>query len=152
MVTITVEPTGHIGHLDELMKTTIRDGMKLTAQNMLNELHTRSPVDHGLLKQWAITSQSAEEIRIQSPAKYAAYQNYGTRSHMIRPKSKSVLYWFEGVSLTHSMFYAGGKMHTKSTGAFSKGHMVSGIKGKHFVEASINATSNRLREFFTIKG
>ena len=132
MVTITVEPTGHIGHLDELMKTTIRDGMKLTAQNMLNELHTRSPVDHGLLKQWAITSQSDTMVKIQSPAFYAAYQNYGTKSHMIRPKSKLALHW-------------DGKY-------FSKGHMVSGIKGKHFVEASINATSNRLREFFTIKG
>ena len=132
MVTITVEPTGHIGHLDELMKTTIQDGLKLTGQLMLNELQSRSPVDHGLLKQWAITHQSAEEIRIQSPARYAAFQNYGTRPHMIRPKSKKALHW-DGQY-------------------FSKGHMVSGIKGKHFVEASIEATSSRLSEFFTIKG
>ena len=152
MVTITVEPTGHIGNLDKLTKETVQQGMKLTAQHMLNELQSRSPVDHGLLKQWAVVKQSDEEIVIRSPAKYAAYQNYGTKAHMIRPKSKSVLYWFEGVSLTHSMFYAGGKMHTKSTGAFSKGHMVSGIKGKHFVEKSIQATQARIGEFFSIKG
>lgn len=151
MVTITVEPTGHIGHLDDLMKQTIREGMKLTGQVMLNELQTRSPVKHGLLKQWAVVKQSDEEIVIRSPAFYAAYQNYGTRSHMVRPKSKSVLYW-TGSGLTHSMFYAGGKMHNKYTGAFSKGHMVSGIKGKRFVEASIKATQSRIGELFTIKG
>ena len=138
--------------LSKLPKEAIRNGLNKSAQFMISELMKKSPVDHGLLKQWFVASQSDTEVQIRSPAFYAAYQNYGTRPHMIRPKSKSALYWTGGVSLTHSMFYAGGKMHNKYTGAFSKGHMVSGIKGKHFVEQSIEATSARIHEFFTIKG
>jgi len=151
MVTITVEATDNIGNLKELPKEAIREGLKNTAKHMLNELQYRSPVDHGLLKQWAVTKQTDDLINIQSPAFYAAYQNYGTRDHMVRPKSKQALYW-TGSGLTHSMFYAGGQMHNKYTGAFSKGHMVSGIRGKHFVENSIKATQARISEFFTIKG
>ena len=116
----------------KLTKDAQRRGMKLTAQEMIRNLMQKSPVDHGLLRQWAITSQSDSEVRIQSPAKYAAYQNYGTRPHMIKPKSKKALHW-------------DGKY-------FSKGHMVGGITGKHFVEASINATKPRIKEFFTVNG
>ena len=131
MVTVTVD-LSHLADLSEMTKETQREGMKLTAQDLIANLMRNSPVDHGLLKQWAITSQSDSEITIQSPAKYAAFQNYGTRPHMIRPTSKKALHW-------------DGKF-------FSKGHMVSGIKGKHFVEKSIEATSQRIPEFFTIKG
>ena len=152
MVTVTVELSEGLADLGNLSKETTRKGLQKASQDLIRNLMINSPVDHGLLKQWAVTSQSDVEVTIQSPAFYAAYQNYGTRDHMIRPKSKSVLYWFEGVSLSHSAFYAGGKMHTKSTGAFSKGHMVSGIQGKHFVEKSIEATQARIREFFTING
>ena len=122
--------------------------MKLTAQQMINELQRRSPVDHGLLKQWAVTKQSDDEIVIQSPAFYAAYQNYGTRDHMIRPKGAQALHWTGSTTVISG----GGLTMTGKKGAFSKGHMVSGIKGKHFVEASIKATQSRLAEFFTIKG
>lgn len=149
MVTITVEPTGHIGNLDKLTKETIQQGMKLTAQHMLNELQSRSPVDHGLLKQWAVVKQSDAEIVIRSPAKYAAYQNYGTKAHMIRPKNAQALHWSGkmNMSITGNNISISG-----SKGGFSKGHMVSGIKGKHFVEKSIEATQRRIGEFFTIKG
>ena len=149
MVTITVEPTGHIGNLDKLTKETVQQGMELTAQHMLNELQSRSPVDHGLLKQWAVVKQSDAEIVIRSPAKYAAYQNYGTKAHMIRPKSAQALHWTGGSSTVIS---GGGVTMTGKKGAFSKGHRVSGIKGKHFVEKSIEATQSRIGEFFTIKG
>lgn len=91
-----------------------------------------SPVDHGLLKQWAVTSQSDSEITIQSPAIYAAAQNYGSE-HWIDPKNKKALHW-------------GG-----DPGYFSKGHMVK-IEGKHFVEDSIEQTQSRISEFFTING
>jgi len=89
-----------------------------------------SPVDHGLLKSWAITSQSDTEIQIQSPAEYAAAQNYGS-THWIEPVNAKALRW------------DGDK--------FSKGHMVT-IPALHFVEDSIEATSARIQEFFTING
>jgi hypothetical protein len=137
MVTIIVEPTGHIGHLDELMKKTIREGLKSTAKVMLNELHTRSPVDHGLLRQWAITSQSDTEVRIQSPAYYAAWVNDG---HSQQPGRFIPGTW------------QGGKFRynpdAKTGMVLKKSH----VAGKKFVEASISATAPRIKEFFTIKG
>ena len=133
--------------MSELTKETQREGMKLTAQDLINNLMRNSPVDHGLLKQWAITSQSDTEIHIKSPAKYAAYVNYGTRPHMIRPKSKKALHW-----TGTGMMYAGGLMHSHGYGGFSKGHIVGGIQARKFVERSIEATSQRIPEFFTIKG
>ena len=121
----------NLGNLGQLSKDMIQRGMNLTAQDLINNLMQNSPVDHGLLKQWAITSQSDTEIQIQSPAEYAVYQNYGTSAHWIEPVNKKALHW---------------------DGNFSKGHMVSGITGKHFVEDSIEATSTRIQEFFTING
>ena len=120
-----------MGKLNELSKEFIQQGMEKTAQDLINNLMQNSPVDHGLLKQWAVTSQSDTEIVIQSPAEYAAYQNYGTSAHWVAPVSAKALHW---------------------DGYFSKGHMVSGIEGKHFVEDSIEATSARIQEFFTING
>jgi hypothetical protein len=115
----------------KLTKDAQRRGMKLTAQEMIRNLMQKSPVDHGLLRQWAITSQSDSEVRIQSPAKYAAYQNYGTVPHWIEPVNAKALHW---------------------DGIFSKGHYVGGIEPKHFVEDSIEQTLPRIQEFFTING
>lgn len=112
-------------------KEIITNGLNKTAQHLINELQHRSPVDHGLLKQWAVTSQSDSEIIIQSPAIYAAAQNYGTSAHWIEPVNKKALHW---------------------DGFFSKGHVVGGIEGKHFVEDSIEETQARIAEFFTING
>ena len=137
MVTITVEPTGHIGNLDGLMKDTIRNGLKLTAQNMINELHSRSPVDHGVLKQWAVTSQTDTEVRIQSPAKYAGYVNYG---HSQQP-GRFIPGTWQGDKFRYNP-------KAKTGMVLKKSH----VSGKHFVEASIKATGSRLGEFFTIKG
>ena len=137
MVTITVEPTGHIGNLDGLMKDTIRNGLKLTAQNMINELHSRSPVDHGLLKQWAVTSQTDTEVVIRSPAKYAGYVNYG---HPQQP-GRFIPGTWQGDKFRYNP-------KAKTGMVLKKSH----VSGKHFVEASIKATGSRLGEFFTIKG
>ena len=130
MVTVTVD-LGNLGNLGNLSKEMITRGLNLTSQDLINNLMQNSPVDHGLLKQWAITSQSDTEVQIQSPAEYAVYQNYGTSAHWIEPVNKKALHW---------------------DGNFSKGHMVSGITGKHFVEDSIEATMPRIQEFFTING
>ena len=131
MVSVTLDLSQY-EDISKLTKDAQRTGMQKTGQFMISQLMMRSPVDHGLLRQWAAVSQSESEIVIRSPAFYAAYQNYGTRPHMIRPKSAKALHW-------------DGKY-------FSKGHMVSGIRGKHFVENSIQATQARIGEFFSIKG
>ena len=104
--------------------------LNLTAQDMIGALMRNSPVDHGLLKQWAVTEHSATMYKIQSPAKYTAAQNWGS-THMIKPKSKKALHW-------------GGK-----PGYFSKGHEVT-IKGKHFVEKSIQEVQPRIQDHFKV--
>lgn len=132
MVTVEVNLSDGLADLGGLSKEMIQSGLSKTAQDLISNLQINSPVDHGLLKQWAVTEQSDTEIIIQSPAEYASYQNYGTSSHWIEPVNKKALHW--------------------DGGFFSKGHMVSGIEGKHFVEDSIEQTQARISEFFTING
>ena len=132
MVTVEVNLSDGLADLGGLSKEMIQSGLSKTAQDLISNLQINSPVDHGLLKQWAVTEQSDTEIIIQSPAEYASYQNYGTSSHWIEPVNKKALHW--------------------DGGFFSKGHMVSGIEGKHFVEDSIEQTQSRISEFFTING
>ena len=132
MVTVEVNLSDGLADLGGLSKEMIQSGLSKTAQDLISNLQINSPVDHGLLKQWAVTEQSDTEITIQSPAEYAVYQNYGTSSHWIEPVNKKALHW--------------------DGGFFSKGHMVSGIEGKHFVEDSIEQTQARIAEFFTING
>lgn len=144
MVTVTVNMSDGLADLGNLGKETIREGMNKTSQDLIRNLQIKSPVDHGLLKQWAVTSQSDTEVTIQSPAIYAAAQNYGS-THFIAPKNKKALHWVAGYSAS----YASG--HVSVDGAFSKGHEIT-IKPKHFVEDSIEATQSRIAEFFTING
>ena len=122
--------TSPIGKLGSMPSEAIPKALSYAAQDMTRFLQMNSPVDHGLLKQWAITSRTASSITIKSPAKYTAAQNWGS-SHMIKPKSKKALHW-------------GG-----SPGFFSKGHMIN-IKGKHFVEKSINEVRPKIPEHFQI--
>ena len=129
MVTVTVNLSDGLADLGKLSKETIRSGLEKTSQDLIRNLQINSPVDHGLLKQWAVTSQSDLEVTIQSPAIYAAAQNYGS-THFIAPKNKKALHW---------------------DGYFSKGHEVT-IPAKHFVEESIEQTQARIAEFFTING
>jgi hypothetical protein len=129
MVTVEVDYS-HYVDLGPKTKEITKRGLELSALDLVNKLMKNSPVDHGLLKQWAITSRSASSITIKSPAKYAAAQNWGS-SHMIKPTSKKALHW-------------GG-----SPGFFSKGHMIN-IKGKHFVEKSINEVRPKIPEHFQI--
>ena len=96
-------------------------GLKYAAEDMTRFLIEATSgeliqVRDGLLHSWTITSIDDEKAVINSPAVYAAAQNYGS-SHMIYPREKQALHW-------------GGK-----PGYFSKGHMIN-IKPKHFVEKS----------------
>lgn len=104
-----------------------RKGLEYAGQEMIRVLMRNSPVDHGLLKMWHFTGFSDDEVRIQSPARYARYVNEGTSPHWIEPVNTKALHW---------------------DGNFSKGHMVGGITGRHFVEDSIEDVSGRLDGYF----
>ena len=126
-----VQLSDNLSNLGQLSKERIKDGLNKTSQDLIRNLMINSPVDHGLLKQWAVTGQSDSEVTIQSPALYAAAQNYGTDPYLITPKNKKALFW---------------------PGAEHPVKMVHhpGLKGKHFVEQSIEQTQARIAEFFTI--
>ena len=130
MVSIEVNVNSSVGNLANMPRDLIERGLDLTAQDLINNLMVNSPVDHGLLKQWAVTESDDLSRTIQSPAIYAAAQNYGS-THWIEPVNKKALHW-------------GGEF-------FSKGHYVT-IPAKGFVEDSIEQTLPRIQEFFTING
>ena len=135
MVEITIElDTSPVGKLTEKWQKARPLGLKYAADNMTLFLMVNSPVDHGLLRQWFIDSIDDEEAHIKSPAEYAIYQDQGTRDHWIEPVNTKALHW------TGRGFGRGG--------AFSKGHMVSGIQGKHFVEQSFNQLQPRVKTLF----
>ena len=131
MVEITVElDTSGIGKLGSMPREATPRALGYAAQDMTRFLMVNSPVDHGLLKQWFIDSIDDEEAHIKSPANYAIYQDQGTKAHWIEPVNTKALHW------TGRGFGRGG--------AFSKGHMVSGIEGKHFVEKSFELLRPRV--------
>ena len=133
MVTVEVNMSDGLADLGNLSKELVTNGLEKTAQDLIRNLQTNSPVDHGLLKQWAVTEQSDTEVTIQSPAIYAAAQNYGTEPYIIQPVNKKALFW-EGADHPVKMVHH------------------PGLKGKHFVEDSIEATQARIAEFFTVNG
>jgi hypothetical protein len=137
MVTVTVDISEKLTDLGGLSKEMIREGMKKTSQDLIRNLQIRSPVDHGLLKQWAVTSQTDTEIEIRSPAKYAGYVNYG---HSQQP-GRFIPGTWQGDKFRYNP-------KAKTGMVLKKSH----VSGKHFVEASIRATQPRIKEFFTIKG
>ena len=119
-ITIDIDTSG-IGKLPGKWQQAKARGLQESAETMVRFLMQNSPVDHGLLKQWFIESMDEEQATIKSPAEYAIYQDQGTRAHMIKPINAKALHW--------------------DGGGFSKGHMVSGIQGKHFVQQSIDQLS-----------
>ena len=131
MVSVEVDVNSSVGNLANMPRDLIERGLDLTAQDLINNLMVNSPVDHGLLKQWAVTESDDLSRTIQSPAEYAEYVNYGTTSHWVQPVFTNALHW---------------------DGHFSKGHFVGGIEARHFVEDSIEQTLPRIQEFFTING
>ena len=146
MVEITVElDTSQIGKLGSMPKEATPRALSYAAQDMTRFLQMNSPVDHGLLKQWFIDSLTDTEAHIKSPAEYAIYQDQGTKAHMITPRNRQALHWDSAGTGFSANFYTG---HVSRLGAFSKGHMVSGIKGKHFVEKSFNEIQPRIQGYF----
>lgn len=135
--------TSPIGKLGSMPSEAIPKALSYAAQDMTRFLQMNSPVDHGLLKQWFIESLDDEEAHIKSPAEYALYVDQGTKAHWIEPVEKKALHW-----MGTGTFYAGGLYHSHGYGGFSKGHMVGGIQGRHFVERSFNELQPRVPGYF----
>ena len=135
--------TSNIGKLPGKWDKARKQGLNYAAQDMTRFLQRNSPVDHGVLKQWFIASLTDTEAHIKSPAEYAVYQDQGTKAHMIKPVKAKALHWTGTGS-----FYAGGLMHSHGYGGFSKGHIVGGIQGRHFVDKSFEQLKPRVPGYF----
>ena len=130
MVEITFElDTSPIGKLPGKMKKAQALGLKYAAQDMVRFLMQNSPVDHGLLRQWFIESIDDEQATIKSPAKYAIYQDQGTRPYLIYPNKKKALFW---------------------EGAEHPVKMVAhpGVEAKHFVQNSFEQLQPLIPGYF----
>ena len=113
----------------EQLQQVKRKGLEYTSQEMVRTLMMNSPVDHGVLKSWFIESISDDEAHIKTPAKYARFVNDGTSPHIIRPVYKKALYW-QGASHPVKMVHH------------------PGIKGRHFVEDSIETVQAKADDYF----
>ena len=104
-------------------------GLEYSSQELIRVLMRNSPVDHGLLKSWFLDSLSSDEAVIKSPAEYAQWVNDGTQPYTITPTSKKALYW-EGADHPVRVVHH------------------PGIRGRHFVEDSLNDVNGRLDGYF----
>ena len=104
-------------------------GLEYSSQELIRVLMRNSPVDHGLLKSWFLDSLSSDEAVIKSPAEYAEWVNDGTQPYTITPTSKKALYW-EGADHPVKVVHH------------------PGIRGRHFVEDSLNDVNGRLDGYF----
>lgn len=121
--------------LTDKSKQVIEKGLNYTAQSFIANLQANSPVDTGLLRQWAVT-QNSEFIReIRSPASYAVYVNDGTGIY--GPSHQKITSKTPGKPLVFE--YKGETVFAMS---------VKGQKGQKFVEKSINQTSDLIEGFF----
>lgn len=77
--------------------------MRDLALDAVSEQKKRSPVKTGNLRRsihlGRITARSAETI---AGANYAAYVEFGTRAHEIRPRTKKVLRWKSGTGYRYA--------------------------------------------------
>ena len=104
-------------------------GLEYSSQELIRVLMRNSPVDHGLLKSWFVESMTSDEAVIKSPAEYAEWVNDGTQPYTITPTSKKALYW-EGADHPVKVVHH------------------PGIKGRLFVEDSLNDVNGRLDGYF----
>ena len=128
-VTISVDTSGFENLSPDKVTEATAKGMGYAAQEMVRTLMMNSPLDHGLLKSWFIDSLTDDEAVIKTPAEYASYVNDGTGPYIIEPVSAKALYW-EGAD--HPVK----RVHHP------------GIKGRHFVEDSIDDVEGRLGDYF----
>lgn len=128
--TIDINTTGLTSKLSPDKLTEAKQkGLEYSSQELIRVLMRNSPVDHGLLKSWFLDSLSSDEAVIKSPAEYAEWVNDGTQPYTITPTSKKALYW-EGADHPVRVVHH------------------PGIRGRHFVEDSLNDVNGRLDGYF----
>ena len=128
-ITIDIDTSG-IGKLPGRWEKARQQGLRESAETMVRFLMQNSPVDHGLLKQWFIESIDDEQAVIKSPAEYAIYQDQGTRPYLIQSKRPGGYLFWEGAD------------HPVKTVHHP------GIKGKHFVQQSMEQLQPLAPGFF----
>lgn len=128
-ITIDIDTSG-IGKLPGKWQQAKAKGLNESAQTLVRFLMQNSPVDHGLLKQWFIESMDDEQAVIKSPAEYAIYQDQGTSPYLIQSKRPGGYLFWEGAD------------HPVKTVHHP------GIKGKHFVQQSLDELSPLAPGFF----
>jgi len=140
MVKIEIEIESKYKSLAPWMPKIQERGLKYTSDYMIERLQVFSPIDTGYLKGWFRYKQQKNMIDIRSPAQYAIYQDQGTKRHGAK-NGKALVFdppkGWKGPIVKKGKLK--GKVVVKS---------VKGIKGKQFVQKSIDATTPRLKEFF----
>lgn len=136
MVRITIKVQDNaMPNFTESIPEIQKKGLQYTAQGLIRQLMQNSPVDTGLLRQWAVTEHTEEEYHIQSPAQYVKYVNEGTgiygpyKTPIINPA-------------------IGKKFAFEVNGQMIYTNIIKGQKGQHFVEKSISQTQDKLAGFF----
>lgn len=134
MVIVDVD-LSHLKRFGPAMPKIQQRGLQLVGLDLLKPLQRYSPVDKGLLRQWAIVSQSQSEVKIQSPAYYADWVNDG---HSQQPGRFIPGSW-NGDKFVY-------KPGAKTGMVLKKSH----VSGKHFVEKSIQEVKPRIEQNFQV--
>lgn len=103
----------------------------LTAQEVWGNLREYSPQDHGRLAgSWVLQRQGNMRSTVGTSVKYALVQNDGSRPYDIFPRSaKALRFVVDGAVI------------------FAKRVHHPGIKGKQYIEKSIDEANARISEF-----
>lgn len=117
-----------------------KKGLLYTTEGMIERLQDNSPVDHGVLKGWFVSSATDEEVHIKSPARYAVWVNDGTDP--VYPKNAKALV-FDPPKNWGGPIVEKGKFKGKVVL-----HHTKGIKGQHFVEKSIDEVEPQMQGYF----
>ena len=112
--------------LQEVEKQTLigfRESVENTVEEIYRDILKNIPYKTGALKRSVniIYKKQGQEATIEATAKHASFVEYGTRAHIIRPKSKKAL-----------AFNSGNKM------TFAKKVNHPGTKARPFMEPAFN--------------
>ncbi len=119
---------------------------KLTQQRVKSRTGTLS-------KSWRTNQPKPTEIEVSNVASsagaeripYAAFLEFGTRPHKVRPRFKSALRWRPGQQPISASQATGASQ--ASNFAFSKGHNVSGIKARNIFGGFWPGGARKLSQF-----
>jgi phage gpG-like protein len=113
------------------IRTALNKASDYTAEEVWGNLREFSPQDNGRLAgSWKVDKKSERVHIIGTSVVYAAVQNDGVGPYDIFPRKASALH-----------FKIGGK------DIFARRVRHPGIKGKHYVEKSINEAHDRIADF-----